>query len=116
MLRDLILDEAEPKDDLIELRKMINRTKRNISNYASDLYNLKQNVDEVQKEYRELGYKSINDDLMYNLDKAYTKYMPNGDKKKLFEYDFYENPEKKREIILKNKTKNGERKSVLKGK
>lgn len=38
LLKNLIDEENRPKDDLAELRKLINKTKKNISDYAEDVY------------------------------------------------------------------------------
>jgi hypothetical protein len=38
LLKNLLDEENRPKDDLAELRKMINKTKKNISDYAEGVY------------------------------------------------------------------------------
>jgi hypothetical protein len=38
MLKELIAEENRPGDDLAELRRMINNTKKHISDYAEGLY------------------------------------------------------------------------------
>jgi hypothetical protein len=39
-------------DDLAELRRMINRTKRNITSYAGELNGLKSTVNDLNTEFR----------------------------------------------------------------
>lgn len=97
MLKNLWLDNYNDNDDLAELRKMINRTKKNISDYASELYHLKNGVNDVKLVYDDLGYKVKNNDVLYEMDKVFNEYMPNGNKNSIFSYEFYDDPSRNKE-------------------
>lgn len=97
MMKNLWLDNYNENDDLAELRKMINKTKKNISDYASELYTLKNNVHDVNLVYNDLGYKVKNNDLMFEMDKVFNEIMPKGDKNSMFTYEFYDNPSRNQE-------------------
>lgn len=114
MLKNLWLDNYKQTDDLAELRKLINRTKKNISDYASELYVLKNNVNDVKMVYDDLGYRVKNNDLMFEMDKVYNEVMPNGDRNKLFTYEFYDDPERNKEKNVKSgKKKAGKKKNGI---
>ena len=72
-------------DELGELRRMINKCKKNISNYASDVYSLKSVVNDVNDKYKEIGY-GVSDEIFYDIDRNFREYMPNGDKNLIFNY------------------------------
>ena len=97
MLKNLWLDNNSEHDDLAELRKMINKTKKNISDYASGLYNLKNYVNDVKSAYSDMGYKIKNNDLMYEMDKVLDEYVPGGDKNSMFTYEFYDDPSRNKQ-------------------
>ena len=112
MLKNLWIDNYKETDDLAELRKLINRTKKNISDYASDLYTLKNNVNDVKAVYADLGYRVKNNDLMFEMDKVYNEVMPNGDRNKLFKYEFYDDPEREKEREVKSNKKKAPKKKT----
>lgn len=118
MLKNLWIDNRE-SDDLAELRKMINRTKKNISDYASGLYHLKNGVNDVRSIYDDLGYKVKNNDLMYEMDKVFNEYMPNGDKNSMFSYEFYDDPSRnveKKSKKVQNQKNTSQKETVTKQK
>ena len=81
-------------DDLAELRRMINNTKKNISDYAGDMYDntwwrlfryhLNQHVQGANKNAKTLGY-GVNERIFDDMDRGFYKYMPSGDKNEIFD-------------------------------
>jgi len=55
-------------DDLAELRKLINKTQRNISNYAGEVQVLEKCVSGVNVGFRSAGY-GVNDDIFWNMER-----------------------------------------------
>lgn len=84
MLKNLIIEESN-NDDLAELRKMINKCKRNISDYASDVYRLNGCVSELNVEFKEMG-KGVHEDVIWENERKLEVEMPNGDKNHIFTY------------------------------
>ena len=71
------------EDDLAELRRMIKECQKNISDYAGELYHLKNTTFEANSDALELGY-GVNNDIFYDMDRHFDKHMPGGDSNLLF--------------------------------
>ena len=54
-------------DPLEELRRMIKETKLNIEDYADEVYNLKNSVNEANMCFKEIG-KGINEGVFWEMD------------------------------------------------
>ncbi len=64
---------------------MINSTKHSIADYASDVYNLKTIVSDVNLKYNEIGY-GVGNDVFDDIDRHFQSRIPNGNKEKLYDY------------------------------
>lgn len=66
-VKNLIKEFKPENDSLEELRRMIRETKKEIEDYADDLYTLKSSVSEANLGFREIG-KGVNEGVFWELD------------------------------------------------
>lgn len=66
-VKNLIKENSDDYDGLEELRRMIRRTKREIEDYAGDLYCLKTSVSDANIGFKEIG-RGVNDDVMWDIE------------------------------------------------
>lgn len=72
------LRELEKEDDLAELRRMIRKTKQDITEYAGGVVSLKKIVDETYRDSLIYGRKNM-DEEMYGIDMKIEKLIPKGE-------------------------------------
>lgn len=62
---------------------MIANTKKEIEGYASEVFNLKNSISDLNIGYRDIGY-GVDEQLFTDMDKQFNRFMPGGDTKHIF--------------------------------